>query len=147
MTKKPRARAGTPIPPPSSVAARLRFVEDSLTKGKRPTWVQETLCIKYGVSESQAWLDIAAVRDRWAHEDAEQRPRRREEMNAAIDTLVSEGYEAGDLKAVRSALALKAQVNGLVVKAVQITEGESLTEEEREALRALLDRPPPKPPA
>jgi predicted GNAT superfamily acetyltransferase len=139
---KPRANAGTPIPSPASLAARLRFVEDSLTKGMRPTRVMETLCLKYGVCEAQAWADIATVRDRWAKEDAEQRPRRREEMNAAIDTLVSSGYEAGDLKAVRAALALKAQVNGLVVKAVQITEGDALTPEERETLRALLDRAP-----
>jgi len=131
-----------PIPPPGSASARLRYVEDSLTRGMRPTRVMETLRLKYGISEARAWEDIAEVRDRWAKEDAEQRPRRREELNAAIDTLVAEGYEAGDLKAVRAALALKAQVNGLVVKAVQITEGEALTPEEREALRALMDRTP-----
>lgn len=109
-----------------------------MVRGHRPTRVCEDVQARFGVCEAQAWEDIAAVRDRWAREDADERPRRREALLASVDRLVDEAYAARDLKTVRGALALRAQVCGLVVTR-QTEQAAGLTPEERAALAAGLD--------
>jgi len=95
---------------------------------------------EWGISERTAWELIAAVRDRWHAEAPADRSKARAEVLAQVDALLTAAYERNDLKTVRNALSLKAEVHGLKVRAVVVTDDAgTLTPEERAALLAGLD--------
>ena len=76
MTRRGNA-ASTTVPPSANVAERRTWVAKHLTMGHRPTAVAQMGAVQFGVDEHTIMRDLAAVRDQWAAEAAEERPRAR----------------------------------------------------------------------
>lgn len=111
-----------------------------MARGYRSTAVMLATREEWGVSESTAWRLISAVRDRWARESEVGRPQARAEILAQADELLTSAYESGDLPQVAKALGLKAEMHGLKLRSVVVTDASgALTPEERAALAAGLD--------
>jgi hypothetical protein len=112
------ARAGSPkpIPPPTPKLSREEEVEQLLVANVRPSHVVSIVMQQHEVSERQVWDDIKAVRDRWAKESEEGRPRRRAELEQQADDLYNRCIMAGDRKVAVQALQLKADLHGARIR-------------------------------
>lgn len=140
MTRRGNA-ASTTVPPSANVAERRTWVAKHLTMGHRPTAVAQMGAVQFGVDEHTIMRDLAAVRDQWAAEAADERPRAREEMLARIDAATLDATNAADRARL---LKLRAEVQGLVGPrnvAIAVSSAEALTEEEiRDRAAAILRR-------
>ena len=138
MTQRGNA-AGATVPPSASVQQRRAWVAKHLTMGHRPGAVCEMGAAQFGVHHQTIVEDLAAVRDQWAAEAAEERPRAREEMLARIDAATLDATNAADRARL---LKLRAEVQGLVGPrnvAIAVSSAEALTEEEiRDRAAALV---------
>lgn len=138
MTRRGGA-GSTTVPPSVNVAERRAWVAKHLTMGHRPTAVAQMGAAQFGVDEHTIMRDLAAVRDQWAAEAAEERPRAREEMLARIDAATLGATNAADRARL---LKLRAEVQGLVGPrnvAIAVSSAEALTEEEiRDRAAALV---------
>jgi hypothetical protein len=135
-------RAGGPkkLPKTAPETKREGWIEERLARGQRPTAVCLAAVEEWGISEATAWRYIAAVRDRWAAEAPADRSKARAEVLAQVDHLIAKAFERNDFKTVKNALSLKAEVHGLKLRSVVVTDASgTLTPEERAALVAGLD--------
>lgn len=98
----------------------------------------------FGVHPRTILEDLAAVRDQWAAEAAEERPKAREEMLARIDAAHLAALTDGKHGDCARLLKLRAEVAGLVgPKSVAIAvsgAGDLSDDEIRERAAALLER-------
>lgn len=115
-----------------------------LCQGHRPTAVMHTIAEEFGVSERTVTDDLAAVRDQWATEAAEERPRAREEMLALVDAARLEAVKDRKHGDVARLLKLRAEVAGLVGPksiAVAVSGAGDLSDDEiRQRALALVER-------
>lgn len=135
---------GANVPPPTHTRLRRDKVALLLCQGHRPGAVVAKISEEFGVSERVVEEDIGRVRDQWAAEAAEERPRAREEMLAKIDAAHIAALDDGKHGDCARLLKLRAEVQGLVGPrnvAIAVSSAEALTEEEiRDRAAALLRR-------
>ena len=124
--------AGSSVPPPTHTRLRRDKVALLLCQGHRPGAVVAKIAEEFGVSERVVEEDIGRVRDQWAAEAAEERPRAREEMLAKIDAAHIAAMDAGKHGDC-------ARLVGPRNVAIAVSSAEALTEEEiRDRAAALV---------
>lgn len=112
----PRARSQEPIPPSVPQMTREARVEQLLVSGHRTGQVVAMIATEFDVSERTVLDDVATVRDRWAKESADERPRVRAEMLAQVEDLYRQCRADNDHKVAVATLQLKADLHGLRVR-------------------------------
>ena len=115
-----------------------------LCQGHRPTAVAHKIAEEFGVHVRTVDDDLVAVRDQWAAEAAEERPKAREEMLARIDAAHLAAFTDGKHGDCARLLKLRAEVQGLVGPksiAVAVSGAGDLSDDEiRQRALALVER-------
>lgn len=140
LTRRGNAPNAT-VPPSATIHARREWVAKHLTMGHRPGALREMGSAQWNVHPDTITEDLAAVRDQWAAEAAEERPRAREEMLARIDAALVDATTAADRARL---LKLRAEVQGLLGPknvAVAVSGAGDMTDDEiRQRALALVER-------
>jgi len=108
--KPPRATVSTP--------KRVAWLERHLSRGMRATALVHKAQEEWGIAESMVWTLIREIKERWLEESKANRETARAEVCSQVEHLIETAYADGDLKTVKSALTLKAELHGLRLKAV-----------------------------
>ena len=138
-----RRRSGSRIPVAPLVwqSERWDFAEALLVDLVPTAEVVRRLAERFEVSESTAYQDVRAARDRWTVEASKERPAKRQEMHARLRRVERAALAKGDLSTVVKVLSLASDLDGLRQKGDEAPTG-ALTPEESEALREALGKRP-----